>query len=104
MTPTETGRHLYIIQSDVTGAVKVGRSGNPKTRLKQLQTGSPHRLKLLLVVEDGGSGERMLHARLSRWLLKGNGEWFSHDCLPNLPDELYERLPQDDRWWYRSSC
>ena len=30
--------YLYIIQSDVTGQIKIGRSIDPDRRLKQLQT------------------------------------------------------------------
>ena len=38
---------LYIIQSDKTGMIKIGRSKNPQKRLKQLQTGNPNKLKLI---------------------------------------------------------
>ena len=38
---------LYIIQSDLTGMIKIGRSRHPQKRLKQLQTGNPNKLKLI---------------------------------------------------------
>ena len=38
---------LYIIQSDVSGNIKIGRSKDPQKRLKQLQTGNPNKLKLI---------------------------------------------------------
>ena len=34
-------KDLYVIQTDITGAIKIGISNNPKRRLRQLQTGSP---------------------------------------------------------------
>lgn len=96
------GLHLYILQSDVTGAVKIGRSSHPDRRLDELQTGSPHKLKLLAVYEGRGAEERGLHVLLRRWRLRGEkGEWFDPDCLPNLPDWAYGDLPFEDRWWVR---
>ena len=47
--------HLYIIQSSNKGNFKIGRSKNPSKRLKQLQTGSPYKLKLVLVLENGSA-------------------------------------------------
>ena len=61
---------LYVIQSDVTGAVKIGRSKNPIARLKQLQTGSPHKLKLLCELPEMGHKEILLHRRLSEYKTK----------------------------------
>ena len=52
---------LYIIQSDVTGMIKVGRSKNPCKRLKQLQTGNPNKLRLIASFEGEGWKEKMMH-------------------------------------------
>lgn len=93
------GRDLYIIQSYVTGAVKIGRSGDVEARLRQLQTGSPHRLKLLASFEGKGGLEKNIHERVSKHRLHMQGEWFHHECLTDLPDWIYEKLPYDDRWW-----
>lgn len=93
------GAHLYVIQSNVTGAVKIGRSTHPETRLLELQTGSPYKLRLLAHFEGKGDMEPVLHRELDRFRLKIKGEWFHHDCLPNLPDWVYEKLPFDDDWW-----
>ena len=93
------GLSLYIIQSNVTGAVKIGRSSNPEKRLLELQTGSPHRLRLLASFEGRGDAELMLHQSVDRFRLKIKGEWFAPECLPNLPDWVYEKLPFDDMWW-----
>ena len=93
------GLHLYVIQSDVTGAVKIGRSSNPEKRLLELQTGSPYRLRLLASFLEKGEEEPILHRAMDRWRLKIKGEWFHHECLPNLPDWVYDKLPFDDMWW-----
>jgi len=94
-------QHLYIIQSDKTGALKIGRSKNPKQRLKQLQTGSPYKLKLILIVEGKGNIEKNLHERLKRYRQRRNGEWFDFNCTGMLPDWLYEMIDWDDAnvWW-----
>ena len=51
---------LYIIQSDVTGMIKIGRSKNPQKRLKQLQTGNPNKLKLIAEFKEQGWKEKIL--------------------------------------------
>jgi hypothetical protein len=93
------GLHLYVIQSDVTGAVKIGRSTNPEKRLLELQTGSPYKLRMLAWFVGCGEMEPVLHRSLERWRLKTKGEWFHYDCLPELPEWVYAKLPFDDRWW-----
>ena len=94
-----SGLHLYIIQSNITGAVKIGRSNHPEKRLLELQTGSPYKLKLLASFDGKGDLEPVLHRTMDRWRLKIKGEWFHHDCLTNLPDWIYEKLPFEDDWW-----
>ena len=93
--------HLYIIQSDQTGALKIGRSKNPKNRLKQLQTGSPYKLKLLVSVNDKGHLEKRLHERLKNYKAACKGEWFDFQCSGSLPDWLYEMIDWEiaNTWW-----
>ncbi len=96
------GLHLYVIQSDVTGAVKIGRSTHPEKRLLSLQTGSPHQLRLLAVYENQGQLEISVHRGVEKFRIKvEKGEWFHYDCLTELPDWIYEKLPFEDRWWQR---
>ena len=97
-----TGLHLYVIQSHVTGAVKIGRSSDPERRLLSLQTGSPHRLRLLASYEGRGEEERNLHRLLRRFRLKQEGEWFAASCLNELPEWVYDKLPFNDDWWMRT--
>ena len=96
-----TGEHLYIIQSAVTGAVKIGRSNDVEKRLKQLQTGSSYRLVLLAKFDNQGHMEAFLHRKFEKYKSSMQGEWFTYFCLPNLPDWMYEQLPFDDMWWKR---
>lgn len=97
------GQHLYIAQSHTTGAFKVGRSSNPDRRLKDLQVGSPYKLKLILVVEDMGWRERQIHMALKGYRSQGQmkGEWFIEPGLGSLPDDLYDLLDLEDvnTWW-----
>lgn len=90
---------LYIIQSNITGAVKVGRGIQPSHRIKELQTGSPYQLKLLAEFPNQGHMEMAMHQLLAPYRLKSKGEWFSYDCLNELPDWIYRELPTNDRWW-----
>ena len=41
-------KDLYIIQCDKTGAFKVGISTNVERRIKNLKTGCPYEIKLIL--------------------------------------------------------
>ena len=90
---------LYIIQSDKTGMIKIGRSKNPQKRLKQLQTGNPNKLKLIASFKGEGWKEKIVHERLDRYRLEG--EWFSYDCVGSIPDSLYEKIMFGslDDWW-----
>lgn len=102
MRSKQAGAHLYFIQSAVTGAIKIGRSKDPKRRLGQLQTGSPHKLRILLVIEDMGHRERKLHRRLRHHKIRyGRGEWFGPDCLWDLPVELYELFDLEILDWWK---
>ena len=98
------GRDLYLFQMRVTGAIKIGRSSNPERRIKQLQVGSPHRLRVLMVVPNQGGTEKDLHRRLNHHRLRvDKGEWFGPDCLWDLPIPLYELLDLEMLdWWKRS--
>lgn len=74
---TETGRrvsHLYVMQS-TSGLIKIGRSAEPKERLRALQTASGHKIALLLVLSDRGDEEAVIHAKLAAH--RGIGEWFA---------------------------
>ena len=97
-------QNLYIIQSDVTGAIKIGRSKDVQKRLKQLQTGSPYKLKLILELKQQGYIEKQLHLLLKEKKCKCKGEWFDFMATGYLPDEITEMLDLDliNSWWDHS--
>jgi|SRR5579859_228110 len=67
---------VYLIGNDANSLVKIGMSGAPKTRLRELQTGSPVRLELLRVYDDqDGTLESWLHAQFRE--RHAHGEWFA---------------------------
>jgi len=77
--------HLYFIGADV-GPIKIGCSHNPKARLKELQTASPYKLRILAILEDGGHEEAAYHKWFAAHRL--HGEWFepSEKLLAEISD------------------
>ena len=95
-------KDLYIIQCDKTGAFKIGVSKDVQKRYKQLQTGCPYELKIILILKEGAKMEKRLHADLKKYrTTKHNQEWFSFDGMGLLPDEIYEQLDLEvvNTWW-----
>lgn len=95
---------LYIIQMHTTGAFKVGRTNNLNRRLRELQTGAPYTLKVLLFAEGQGDRERMVHDCLRHAKARNkSGEWFHESGLGAIPDDLWEMVPpeilEDPDWW-----
>jgi hypothetical protein len=85
-TPPSTS--IYFIQDVETKEVKIGLSANPKARLRQIQTGHPHQLVLVRVVQGGMIGdERHLHRMLRHLHIRG--EWFRGDmCIDSVIEEM----------------
>ena len=84
----------------VTGDIKVGRSKDPYQRLKQLQTGCPHPLKVILHIPNEGHKEREIHRRMRYRGTRSDGEWFEEGALAELPLEMYEMIDLDAQdWW-----
>lgn len=65
---------IYAIQCGDSGPIKFGVAKNPEQRLRELQTGCPERLRLLVAVNLQDWCERTIH----RWLRdeRIRGEWF----------------------------
>ncbi len=96
-------KDLYILQMEKTGEIKVGRSKDPKRRLKQLQTGSPYLLKIILHAPGKGHLEKMIHRDMSHLRTRRKGEWFKPEALTELPIDLYDLLDLElENWWRRS--
>jgi len=83
---------LYFIQQQGGGRyIKIGCTNNIKTRITQLQTGSPERLKVLLVVNDAGREvEQEVHKLFASQHY--GGEWYiPDDQLISYIDKCNER-------------
>jgi len=71
--------YVYVISIDDLSLTKVGISDNPTSRLRQLSTGSPFKMRLALSIETPG---RELAAALEQAFhrvqtdRRKNGEWF----------------------------
>lgn len=87
------GKHLYIIQDLKTGNFKIGRSNDPKQRLKSLQTASPNTLAIVLIKEDQGPREKYIHQEMKKFRI--SGEWFRYESMPELPIDIYESINLD---------
>lgn len=72
--PKSIKGYVYFVQGINGGAIKIGYSDNPETRLKALQTGYPDILKILLLVPGTEKTERYFHNKFAEYRL--NGEWF----------------------------
>lgn len=70
--------HVYFIQGVDGGPIKIGRSQDPKRRLRALQPGSPAELRLLCTIPGTAGVESALHCELADWRL--HGEWFAEDA------------------------
>lgn len=69
---------IYFIEAVGTGFVKIGFTKQMAgLRLRELQTASPHELKLLTWLEDFDRRESTVHARFAH--LRHRGEWFKLD-------------------------
>lgn len=70
---------LYLIQAGHTQFCKIGITGQPKNRKKQLQTGNPQKLYIrqIWAIEDKQI-ESKIHAIFNTVFKKANGgkEWF----------------------------
>lgn len=89
-----SGLHLYAIQADGDGLIKIGSTIDVRKRLKILRANSPVPLDLLGVmpdVRDGEGGlEGMVHEILRNF--REHGEWFRpEEPVLDLIREWFER-------------
>jgi hypothetical protein len=80
---------LYAIQVAGGGPVKLGKAGDPISRLQNLQCASAVPLTLLMAVPEWVFSEREAHELWSH--LRRKGEWFEPD--PALLDWVHRELP-----------
>jgi hypothetical protein len=94
---------IYFIEADGLGRVKIGSAKDPAKRLKELQTGSPARLRILATIQT--DDPRRLEHRLHKTFMDARilGEWFHAtrtltriiDAAAGIPTEIdYRRLSE----------
>lgn len=81
-------KFIYVIEEVETGRIKIGRSKNPESRMRQLKTGNPNTLRIAMKKERAYSAkfETWLHQQFSK--NRTGGEWFEGVT----PDEVSSRL------------
>lgn len=72
--PDKLKANSYVYFLHAGEFIKIGFSAKPHERISTLQTGSPHKLQLVLVIEGGKEKESELHGRFNKW--RYHGEWF----------------------------
>lgn len=100
---------VYFIEAVGTDTVKIGvTAGDPEDRLKQLQTGCPHKLRLRVAIHGDLRLEQWLHQQFDHLCI--GGEWFrltaeveayiatSLFLGPRL-DEIDRRLSDLEKWF-----
>ena len=84
--------YIYFVQGESGGAIKIGTTLNPVTRMQSLQTGFPEELKLLAVIPGDAERERKIHEYFGKFRLKG--EWFKPEAeLINMIDKMKTKYP-----------
>lgn len=92
------GQHLYVLQ-DATGRIKIGRSGDPKKRCRDLQNASGRKINVVLILPNRGVDEQDVHAALTQY--RGYGEWFANSdacrkaIAAALGAEIKWRMPSE---------
>ena len=86
--------YVYFITDD-HGHIKIGKANDVWSRLCELQTGNPHKLRILLTVglqseEQAFQLEQLLHRKFSKSRMEG--EWFKEQDVLNLLSETDIRI------------
>ena len=89
---------VYMIGATEVQKVKIGFSGNPKQRLRDLSAGSPLELKILAQWRGTIQDEKTLH-----WVMKAHrahGEWFrlEGEVLALLNEKTPKPAPRRQMW------
>src|SRR4029077_6133262 len=66
--------YVYFVRAANTGLIKIGLTGNPEGRLRDLRATCPVQLDELLVVRGTAAHEWALHLKFNND--RSHGEWF----------------------------
>ena len=80
--------HVYFIESESAGLIKIGRSVNPVSRFNAIRTMSPDKLVLLGSAPETVCSESELHKKFAKH--RRHGEWF--EDVPEIRDLIAETL------------
>jgi len=98
MTKKLKNKKIYFILNQRAKQIKIGVSYDPSNRLKQVQTGSGDKLKLLFTLKSyrvTNNYEKVLHEFFEGYRLEG--EWFSwNNFVMRKIGRLYENYFLDD--------
>jgi hypothetical protein len=84
---TKENDYLYLILDMNDNVLKIGRSKNPKARIKTLQIATSHNLRLLFAIKGKGEIEKNAHEIFKN--LRITSEWFTYD---NSIIDFFENL------------
>lgn len=74
---------IYVIRDSNSSSIKVGKSINPKSRLRGHQTSNPNKLELICEFNGYERDEKIIHSKLKVAGFHIHGEWFK-DCKESL--------------------
>ena len=85
--------YLYVIGGNVK-PYKIGITTNPERRLKNLQTGHPHKLRIHYKEEIPDNQVRLLEQTIHRVIKhrQTHGEWFDIDLDQAISEVKYARI------------
>lgn len=92
-----TTSFIYVIGSNGP-PYKVGISKDPKRRLKNIQTGHPHKLEILSIKETAFNKTKLLETIIHRNInkYKTHGEWFDIELETLLLEIDYALIRYED--------
>ena len=70
---------VYLIVCEETQTCKIGYSQDAQSRLVQLQTSNPFKLKLKAVISGDAKLEKEIHNKFKEFKLRG--EWFEYNSI-----------------------
>lgn len=90
--------YVYVIEAKDTGLYKIGYTNRLKSRLNQLQTGCPYKIKLIMASprKNAREMEAVLHRKFNDNNIRG--EWFDlyKDDLESINDILFGDIDLPD--------
>jgi len=83
---------VYFIKAE--NKIKIGYAEDPSKRIPSIQTSSPFRLEVLLIIDGDYSVEKKLHSKFQEFRV--SGEWF--DFTEEIKAFINENLESDRKY------